>query len=190
MKVKKGMFLKGMSKKNDFICTLTLLMFSLGIACNSPEKHAIESYVNNDSLSSSYYYIYQRALDSNLTEEKNYDLLLDHFFNEPSSNGNLYALFFKYIKNRRDESLSESASFNIYEMFKKYRAKGDEMLGYLNQLPDKERNENLNEIIQTMCLDLNANNYTYDKFKADFSFLLNDSTSDNTKKCFDEWIEE
>lgn len=189
MEVKKVMCQIDMLRKSNYVYALMLLVFSLGAACNSPKEPKIKDNVNNDSLSSSYYNIYRRVLDSNLTEEKNYHLLLNHFFNEPSSNGDLYALFFKYIKNRHDESLSESASFHIYEMFKKYRSKGAEMIGYLNELPNKERDENLNDIIQTMCLDLNANNYTYDKFKVDFSFLLNDSTSKNAKKCFEEWIE-
>jgi len=135
-----------------------------------------------------FYKLYKTILDNKMSDEKNYAILVDNFFEKERSSDKNYVLFFRYIIKHKDETFDEPFGLYTYNMFKKYKGKGNVMLNYINVLPEEERKKLSIGITDILCLELNAEGYTIETFEKDFPFLSNSIALSNVKTCFNNWV--
>ncbi|MDF2380344.1 hypothetical protein JMG10_02615 [Nostoc ellipsosporum NOK] len=202
-KIKKVISIMIMLKKNNKLIALAIL-YGIFISCNDrgnfkptqlpskmddsdlvlpPRDKVIDAF--DASLDSEY----KQIMDTEISDERLFDIIQDSFFSVASPDNIACFFYFKFIQSNRNAALSEAISIKSYEMWKNDTTKSKNLLALANNLPAANRKMILSSIVQAMCLDLNANNYNLQLFEKDFPPLNDTVAVESAKKCFDDWIE-
>lgn len=149
----------------------------------SPRDKIVEAF------DASLYGQYKQIMDTTISDERLFDIVQNSFFSVTVPENKACFFYFKFIQSNRDAALSEAISIKSFETWKNNTEKSAKLLTLANALPAANRKMILRSIVQTMCLDLNANNYNLQLFKKDFPALSDTIAVESAKKCFNDWIE-
>lgn len=86
-----------------------------------------------------------------------------------------------FINTNTDESLSEGFGNTIFEYFKNNKSQNKVLLVFLNKKGEKYKDDYLHMLIKAMCIDIQSNEYTYDRLIAEFEIFRN---NERVKKSF------
>ncbi|OQP59757.1 hypothetical protein A3860_36370 [Niastella vici] len=123
-------------------------------------KHAEQVTANPGSDSNSIKKSFPESKDIFMVEEK--------MKNKAVLNDVDYAIIGKFLTQNKDESLWEGVGMTLYEYLPGNRSANEGIDAYLNKKGNTYKEKVLGKLIETMCIDLGEDKYTYDKLISDF----------------------
>lgn len=165
--------------KYIYIYILSML-FSSVLSCSNrgPYDSKNQSIQRNDTITKSL------IQDSTITISKIEDILEA----KGLLSGLEYTVICRYILNDegKNEDESEEIGYLLFNYFRGSKNNNEAFSSFLAQKYDNNKKEAiLYHLVQSMCIDISEENYTYEKLKQDFSFFMG---SISAKKAFDECL--
>lgn len=107
--------------------------------------------------------------------------VIDKMTTKKNLNDTDYLIIDDFMMNNMDESLGEGVGGNLFEYFKNNKTQNKSLLVFLNKKGEKYKDDYLHMLIKAMCIDIESNEYTYDRLIAEFEIFRN---NERVKKSF------
>lgn len=162
---------------------LTILITFLIIVFSCEQNNQKNNYpVKTDNVKNNDYTVGSK----NEIDEINVKSILEKLENKEELSEPEYNFLIDFILQNQNESYNEGFGYLLFEYFRKNDMRNNIFMSILNKNYNSKKNEILSNMVGLMCIDLEEEDYNYEKLTSEFKiFSTNESAKDALKRCIE-----
>ncbi len=159
---------------------LAIIFFSFINSCSDRENVNSSSKIyDNQNKEIDSLTLNKVDVELKIKKQDNFSAILEKMNNNLFLSEQEYKSINNFLLNNKDESFSEEVGYTLFQYFRQNHVNCSNYTEFLKK--ENKKDEILCSLVQIMCIDIGEENYTYEKFIQDFSFM---SGNVKAKKSF------